>query len=57
MVAESIGTARAQRTAVKSCSAGSLSIKWKPVLFAIKAVMGTWGGMNMMVMLMTFLRF
>ena len=44
MVAESIGTARAQRTPVKSCSAGSLSIKWKPVLLAIKAVIGTWEG-------------
>ena len=37
-----IGTARAQRTPVKSCSTGSLSSRWSPVELATKAVMGTW---------------
>ena len=41
MVAEMMGTARAQRIPVKSCSGGELSIKWKPVKSAIKAVTGT----------------
>ena len=36
-----MGTARAQRTPVKSCSGGSLSVRWKPVELAIRAVMGT----------------
>ena len=46
MVAERMGTAKAQRIPVKSCSGGWLFVKWNPLRSAINALIGTWKGQN-----------